>query len=60
MQTSKTKIALWVGGIAAGAIVGALIYKNRDKISPKKESIAKFLGNFLKVGQELGKKLKTT
>jgi hypothetical protein len=59
MQTSKSKIALWVGGLAAGALVGALLYKNRDKISSKKENFAKILGNFLKVGQEMGKKLKT-
>jgi len=59
MKTSKTKLALWIGGIAAGVVAGALIYKNREKLGPQKEKLGKLLGELQKTGEELGKKLKT-
>ena len=58
MKTSKTKLALWIGGIAAGVVAGALIYKNREKLGPQKEKLGKLLGELQKTGEELGKKLK--
>lgn len=60
MKTSKTKLALWIGGLAAGVLAGAIIYKNRDKLSPQKEKMVKLMGNLQKVGQKLSKKLNTT
>ena len=59
MKTSKTKLALWIGGIAAGVVAGALIYTNREKLGPQKEKLGKLLGELQKTGEELGKKLKT-
>lgn len=59
MNTSKTKLALWIGGLAAGVVAGALIYQNREKLAPQKEKLSKLLGELQKTGEELGKKLKT-
>lgn len=59
MSTSKKKIALWVGGLAAGVIAGTLIYQNRHKLAPQKEKLTKLAGNLQKLGLEIGKRLKT-
>jgi hypothetical protein len=58
MKTSKTKLALWIGGIAAGVVAGALIYRNREKLGPQKEKLSQLLGELQKTGKELGKKVK--
>ena len=58
MKTSKTKLALWMGGLAAGVVAGALIYRNREKLGPQKEKLTKILGQLQKTGEELGKKVK--
>lgn len=58
MKTSKTKLALWIGGLAAGVVAGALIYKNREKLGPQKVKLGKLLGELQKNGEVLGKKLK--
>lgn len=58
MKTSKTKLALWIGGLAAGVVAGALIYRNREKLGPQKEKLTKILGQLQKTGEELGKKVK--
>lgn len=58
MKTTKTKLALWIGGLAAGVAAGALIYQNREKLGPQKEKLSKLLGELQKTGEELGKKIK--
>lgn len=37
-MNTTTKSLLWLSGIAAGVVAGALIYKNRDKM-PKNEKL---------------------
>lgn len=56
MKNSKTKLALWIGGLAAGVVAGALIYRNREKLGPQKEKLSKILGQLQKKGEEFGKK----
>ncbi|MBS4071098.1 hypothetical protein ACFPIK_04025 [Algoriphagus aquatilis] len=58
MKTSKTKLALWIGGLAAGVVAGALVYRNREKLGPQKEKLSKILVQLQKAGEELGKKVK--
>ncbi|MCU0400154.1 MAG: hypothetical protein MUE75_03955 [Algoriphagus sp.] len=58
MKTSKTKLALWIGGLAAGVVAGTYIYRNREKLGPQKEKLSRILGQLQKTGEELGKKIK--